>query len=147
MDKLTRTVDVAAPAAVIWALWSDLEASPAWDTDVASCQLNGLFAPGTLGLCKLKNGLQMTIVLEEVIIGQRWSNAARLLGANLRFHHWLEEVSPGQCRVTHQADVSLISPWLWRRIVQALLRPSLTKSLNNLAQLAVHRAREPQCTQ
>ncbi|MFV9064806.1 SRPBCC family protein [Serratia fonticola] len=142
MNKLTFTVDVAAPAAVIWAIWSDLEASTEWDTDVVSCQLKGLFAPGTQGVCKLKNGLQMTIVLEEMTIGQQWSNSARLLGANLRFDHWLEELSPQRCRVTHQADVSQVRPWLWRTIVRALLRPALTKSLNNLAQLAVQRAKE-----
>ncbi|MDC6110538.1 SRPBCC family protein [Serratia rubidaea] len=142
MNTLTFSVDVAAPADVIWAIWADLEASPQWDTDVVSCRLEGAFAPGTRGLCKLKNGLRMSIVLEEIEVGRRWRNAARLLGATLRFDHQVEALTPATCRVTHRGDVSQVNPWLWRKVMQALLRPALNNALRNLAHLAEQRAQE-----
>lgn len=141
MGTLTFSVEVAAPASVIWDIWSELEASPRWDTDVVSCRLDGAFAPGTQGLCKLKNGLRMPITLEAMEAGRSWRNSARLPGATLRFDHVVEAMTPTICRVTHQGDVSAIRPWLWRTLLKTLLRPALANALNNLARLAEQQAR------
>lgn len=142
MDTLTFSVDAAAPASMVWEIWSDLESSTQWDTDVANCQLEGDFTPGTHGICKLKNGLQMSIIVEDMVVGHSWCNSARLLGANLYFNHWVEAITPQYCRITHQANVSQVSPWLWRKLITALLRPALASALNNLAKLAEQRTKD-----
>lgn len=140
MDRLTFHVNVEASADIIWDIWADLEASTAWDKAVVSCRLEGPFSPGTRGICKLKNGLSMPIELEDMVVGHRWNNSARLLGKTLCFIHEVDVVSSGTCRVMHQVDLSQVTPWLWRKVLKIILRPALSDSLTNLKYFAEQRA-------
>ncbi|HBU6430626.1 hypothetical protein HRF90_03910 [Klebsiella michiganensis] len=138
MDILSFRIDIKTSPNVIWDIWIELEKSTAWDKSVASCRLDGEFLSGTNGICKLKNGLSMPIKIEDIQVGHRWSNSAYLLGSKLRFIHVVDVVSSESCHVMHQADLSQVRPWIWRKILGMIIRPALEKSLINLKYFAEH---------
>jgi hypothetical protein len=39
-------IDISAPVSRVWALHQDVNAWPAWQSDITAAQLNGAFAPG-----------------------------------------------------------------------------------------------------
>ena len=136
MKTVTVSLDMDVPASIIWLIWSDLKNSPNWDKDVKICQINGEFTEGTTGVCELKNGLKMKITLDQVIFEKSWSNTAEIFGLTLKFHHWLDITSSRSCQVTHQCYESSVNIWPLRRILQTMLKKSLTDSLENMKNLA-----------
>lgn len=136
MSIVTVSLDMDVPASTIWLIWSDLQNSPEWDTDVVNCDIDGEFDVGTKGICDLKNGVQMAIVIEEINFGKGWSNSAKFLGMKLNFNHWLDITSSNTCKVTHQVDVSLVKFWPCRIILKYILKRSLNKSLINMRKIA-----------
>ena len=135
MSTVTVSMDMDVPASTIWLIWSDLKNSPKWDTDVVNCDVDGEFEVGTKGICNLKNGLRMTIVIKEINFGKSWSNSAKLLGMTLIFNHWLDITSSKTCKVTHQVDVSLVKFRLCRIMLRYILKRSLNKSLMNMKKI------------
>ncbi|WP_272016510.1 SRPBCC family protein [Pseudomonas aeruginosa] len=142
MNDLAVEIRVQAPDGVIWALWSDLPASPRWDTDVRQCSLYGPFEAGSEGLCILRNGVRMPLRLEEVVYRQSYRNSARLLWIHLSFSHHLYRVAPGVTHVVHAVHVTGRFSILYRWLLVGVLRTAMGKALRNLRNLAEQPAGE-----
>lgn len=142
MSEVRLEIRVQAPAAEIWRLWSDFAAAPQWDTDVRHCILDGPFVAGSTGLCTLKNGLKMPLVLEQVNPQHSYVNRARLLGMDLTFSHCLRRIGAHDTHVIHSVRLHGRFSFLYRGLVHGLLRGPMGKALRNLRTLAEQRARQ-----
>ncbi|MGC5702623.1 SRPBCC family protein [Pseudomonas sp. NFXW11] len=142
MSDIRLEIRVQAPADAIWNLWADFSNAPQWDTDVRNCTLDGPFQSGTRGLCVLKNGLQMPLVLEQVNPRRNYSNSARLLWARLTFNHYLTRIGAHETHVVHSVSIDGRLSFLYRGLLRALLRPAMNQALRNLGRLAEQRANQ-----
>lgn len=143
MTELRLEIRVQAPAAEIWHLWSDVANAPQWDTDVRHCTLDGPFVTGTRGLCTLKNGLKMPLLLEDVKPTYSYTNSARLLWMDLNFSHHLRRIGARETHVIHSVRLAGRFSFLYRRLMLGLLRGAMSKALRNLRTLAEQRAAQP----
>lgn len=140
MSDVRLEIRVQAPAAEIWQLWSDFAAAPQWDTDVRHCTLDGPFAAGSTGLCTLKNGLKMPLVLQEVTPTHSYTNTARLLWMNLTFSHYLRRIGAHETQVIHTVQLNGRFSPLYRGVMLKVLSAAMLKALRNLRTLAELRA-------
>lgn len=60
----TETVD--APFAVLWEVWTDVPAWPAWDTEMSAAELDGPFEEGARGVVVTSDG-EVPIVISRVV--------------------------------------------------------------------------------
>lgn len=133
---ISTSVMTSASAAAIWQLWADVENSPVWDTDVAWSRLEGPFIIGSQGAFKLKNGPELSFVLEEVAYQQHYSNTVKLRGLALNFSHRIEPVSTKEIRVTHGATIKGPLGVILARILKGKLQKALSESLQRMVVLA-----------
>lgn len=126
----------SASAQRIWAIWTDVERSPAWDLDVEWSRLDGPFAVGGHGRFKLKGGPEVGFVLDQVVRERSYANVARLLpGVTVRFTHdlWPHE---GGVAVRHGAEIGGPLGRLLRPLLRRMLREALRKALDNMLLVA-----------
>ena len=76
MAEYGRSRDTAAPAEVVWSLWSDPSTWPSWNPGVTAMQLDGPFAAGTTGTMTTTSGTR-AIRLTEVSAGREFSLEAK----------------------------------------------------------------------
>ncbi|QLF94924.1 SRPBCC family protein [Pseudomonas sp. ABC1] len=144
MTDVTVETRVQAPAAEIWKIWSDFPGSPQWDRDVRECVLDGPFQAGSRGRCTLTNGLNMPLVLEQVVPMESYRNSARLLWIDLVFTHDLRPISDRETLVIHGASLSGPLSFLYRGLLRRVLGTAMGQALDNLRALAERRAAAPQ---
>ena len=125
-----------ATSAQIWKLWTDVEGSPLWDTDVEWSRLHGRFAVGTEGEFKLKTGQHARFTLVEVSPEVSYSNVVRMPGFRVCFTHRLERVSPRELRVVHGAQITGPLAWPVRALARKPLTQALSAALTNMLRLA-----------
>ena len=67
----TGSISTTAPAAAVWALWSDTASWPDWDPSVLAVSLAGPFEAGTTGTMTLAGPFEVPVSLEVVEPGVR----------------------------------------------------------------------------
>jgi hypothetical protein len=134
---ISTSVITSASAAEIWRIWTDVEHSPIWDTDVAWSSLDGPFFVGTRGAFKLKEGPKLSFVLDQVAYQQHYSNTVKLPGIALTFSHHIEPLSAQEIRITHGAVIRGPVGFMLAPLLKLKLRKALTDSLQRMVALAV----------
>lgn len=141
MTTVQTSATTIASAAAVWRLWSDVENSPAWDTDVAWSRLDGEFEPGAHGEFKLKRGPSLRFVIDEVA-DDGYANTVRVPGLRVRFTHVFEQVAPGKLRITHGAELGGGLGWLAAPLLRHQLERAMAIALDNFVQLAERSSQE-----
>jgi hypothetical protein len=103
--EFEHSVETTAPAAAIWALWSDVGQWTSWDTSVESVKLDGPFEVGSRGTMVIPGQPPITFALTEVVPGRGFVDETEIPGALLRFGHALEPLGDGRVRVTHRVEI------------------------------------------
>jgi hypothetical protein len=124
---ISTSVITSASAAEIWRIWTDVEHSPVWDTDVAWSRLDGPLFVGTRGAFKL----------DQVAYQQHYSNTVKLPGIALTFSHHIEPLSAQEIRITHGAVIRGPVGFMLAPLLKLKLRKALTDSLQRMVALAV----------
>lgn len=118
------TIDVHAPAAVVFGLWADAGSWAQWDPDVKAASRAGPFEAGAVGTITPREGPTMTIHITRVVPNVAFDAEARLPGCRMTFVH---EMAPAgtAMRVTHRVQFSGPLAFVFR----ALIGPSLVRGI------------------
>ena len=133
---ITASLVTSASADEIWKIWTDVEKSIEWDTDVASSKLKGPFLVGTQGEFKLKDGPTFSFTLDEVLYKQQYRNTVRKFGLNLTFDHQIKPITDDQNMITHSVIVSGPLGKILKPILEPKLKRALSQSLKQMLNLA-----------
>lgn len=122
----TGTVTSAAPAAAVWALWSDTGTWPDWDPSVVAVRLDGPFEVGTTGTMTLAGPIDVPVVLDVVEPGVRYLDRLTLGDLEIRIDHVVAD-RDGGCEVTVSTTITGpgadgIGPMVTAEAPQALAR-------------------------
>ncbi|MEU4741076.1 SRPBCC family protein [Actinosynnema sp. NPDC023658] len=101
--EFEHSVDTTAPAAAVWALWSDVDRWTEWDGELDAVTLEGPFAVGSTGTMAIPGQPPITFALTSVVEGEGFTDETVVPGATLRFVHRVEEVD-GRRRITHRLE-------------------------------------------
>jgi hypothetical protein len=122
----TGTVTSSAPAAAVWALWSDTETWSDWDPSVLAVRLDGPFAAGTTGTMTLAGPFEVPVVLDVVEPGVRYLDRLTMGDLVICIDHVVVDVDGG-CEVTVATTITGpgadgIGPMVTAEAPQALAR-------------------------
>jgi uncharacterized membrane protein len=120
------TTTIAAPAARVWAVLSDVERWPTWTASVTSVELDGPFEVGARARVRQPRLPAVTWTVTEVAPGRAFTWESRAPGSRATAWHEVTPTGDGSCEVRlaiEQAGplgslVGLASRGLTRRYVQ-----------------------------
>lgn len=118
------TIDVHAPAPVVFGLWADAGSWAQWDPDVKAATRDGPFVAGAVGTITPREGPTMTIHITRVVPNVAFDAEARLPGCRMTFEHDMTSVG-NVMRVTHR--VLFRGPLAF--VFRALIGPSLVRGI------------------
>lgn len=95
----TGVVTSSAPAARVWALWSDPATWSDWDPSVQAVALEAPFAEGVAGTMVLGGGFEVPVVIDVVEDGRRYLDRLTMGELVIRIDHVVEATDAG-CEVT-----------------------------------------------
>lgn len=99
-------IDIDAPAAPVWRLFTDVGGWPRWNAGVASARLHGPFASGSRFEMQLPgDGPLLRSVLTEVQPGQRFTDETAFEGVVVRVTHVIEPRPSGGVCVRYRTEV------------------------------------------
>jgi polyketide cyclase/dehydrase/lipid transport protein len=84
----------------IWAVLADMPGYATWDPRAGQVRLDGPFATGTTGHVVSPAGKGSSLLLSDVVPGERWTSELPLPGGRLVMTYVLAQVGPGRVRVT-----------------------------------------------
>jgi len=100
------TVTSTAPAAAVWALWSDTTTWPDWDPSVEAVSLEGDFVVGTTGTMTLAGPFEVPVSLEVVEPGARYLDQLTMGELVIRIDHVVVDLPAGGCEVTVSTTIT-----------------------------------------
>jgi hypothetical protein len=126
-----QATSTAAPAG-FFRKWGDMATWPEWNLDTEWVRLDGPFETGSRGVLKPKGGPKVKFVIESLVPDREFVDVSLLVGARLTFHHIVEQLPEGGCRV--HVIVTMTGPlrWLWFKILGSGLQKSLQPDLDRL---------------
>ena len=101
----TGTITSTAPAAAVWALWSDTGTWADWDPSVVAVSLDGPFEVGTTGTMTLAGPFDVPVVLDVVEPGARYLDRLTMGELVIRIDHLVVE-RDGGCEVTVSTTIT-----------------------------------------
>ena len=130
-----REIVIDAPLEVVWKLQTDFRAWPDWQGNIASVNMEGDLAPGTVFYWKA-NGIKIVSTLQEVEPMRRisWTGTSPGMRA---IHIWNFEPSDGGVRVVTEESLSGWFASLLKLFDRHFLEKSLEESLGTLKRSAV----------
>jgi hypothetical protein len=136
--SVEHTEYTTASPASIWALWSDVEGWPAWDSGLAGASLEGPFAAGSRGRVKPAGGPKVGFELTSVEPESGFADVTRLPLARMSFEH--AAVREGdRTRLTHRATISGLATPLFARLIGRGIARDLPDTMRELARMAADR--------
>ncbi|MGV9714283.1 SRPBCC family protein [Gordonia sp. NPDC003424] len=90
MYQFTAEATIHAPVDAVWAVWTDVDAYPAWDPREERARLSGPFAVGSTIDSKQKGNPGGTATITDVVAPTRWVAVSPLPGGSLTIGHDLE---------------------------------------------------------
>jgi hypothetical protein len=133
----------AAPPAVVYALYQDVEHWHEWDPDTKRAFISGPFAVGSRGRLTPAKGNTVPMVLTQVEPDRGFTVESKIPLFRMVFEHVLTPV-PAGTEILHRVSFSgLLTPLLGRMLTRQL-NQGLPVTLGRLKALAESRARAPQ---
>jgi Polyketide cyclase / dehydrase and lipid transport len=140
--SITHTESTTAPAAKVWALWSDVNNWPSWDVGLEHCVLDGDFTAGqsfSLRPRGAPDAIRANLV--EVLPNRGFTDETRLPFGVLRAKHAFDNGTGGNT-VTHtiEADIAAEQVDFFAKVIWAGMEKGLPESVRNLIKAAEARA-------
>lgn len=133
--RFANTVETRAPAGRIWALWTDVERWPAWDTELAAASLDGEFAPGAAGSLKPRRGPSSRFVISALEPREGYTFTTRLPLCELNVKRFLAS-EDGRTRFTHEVWFAGPLAFLFNRLLGPGYKRALPEVMENLRKIA-----------
>lgn len=99
-----HSATTTAPAAAVWALWSDTTTWPSWDAGMENVSVDGDFTVGTSGTMTITGQPPIPFTLTEVEPNVRFADVTEIPGATLRFTHTLTPTGAGT-EISHRVTI------------------------------------------
>jgi uncharacterized protein YndB with AHSA1/START domain len=118
---ITCSTTISSPAHEVWAVWSDLDAYPAWDPREEVNHLDGPLAAGTMGTFKQRGRGAGRYRITAVEPGEAWTSESPLPGGRLVIEHRLESRPDGvelTKRYTAHGPMALAFRWFFAKGIQ-----------------------------
>ena len=132
---------IAAPAEVLYRLYTDAASWHEWDPDTRSARFGGPPVPGTRGWLRPSQGWPVRMRILVADPGRRFSVECPVLGSRMRFDHDIADRQGGGVEVLHRVVFSgWLAPWLDRTVGERV-RAGLPRTLERLKAHAEARAR------
>lgn len=96
-----HTVETTASPEALWAVWTDVDGWPTWDTELASSTLDGPFEDGAEGTLTPQSGPPSRFRIEDVEPKRAYTLATRLPFGALRVRRTWAPTGDGRIAVTH----------------------------------------------
>ena len=100
------TITTTAPAAAVWALWSDTTTWPDWDPSVVAVGLDGPFETGTTGTMTLTGPFEVPLSLEIVDPGSRYLDQLTMGDLVIRIDHVVVALADGGSEITVSTTIT-----------------------------------------
>lgn len=100
------TITTTAPAAAVWALWSDTTTWPDWDPSVVAVGLDGPFETGTTGTMTLTGPFEVPLSLEIVDPGSRYLDQLTMGDLVIRIDHVVVARADGGSEITVSTTIT-----------------------------------------
>jgi hypothetical protein len=137
--SIQESIDIAAPAAVVFDIWSDVANWNRWDPDTRESFLSGPFEVGSRGRIVPARGRGVPFVVTECTWNTSFTVEAFIPGFRMRFEHVLEP-APASVRATHR--VTFFGPlrFLFGPLVDRQVRHGLPATMRSLKAYAESRS-------
>lgn len=132
-------VVVAAPPAVIFQIYRDVERWHTWDPDTKRASIDGPFEVGSRGRLTPTKGRTVPLLLTEVQTDRCFTVESRIPLFRMVFEHVLSPVPEGT-DVVHRVSFHGPLSWLLGRMLASQLNLGLPITLSRLESLAEARA-------
>lgn len=109
---IDTTADLDVPAALDWAVWSDVDRWSEWDPHEERANLVTEFVTGGTGYAKPKGAPGGTFTLLEVVPGTRWVSTSGLPFGRLTGDHTIEPIDDQRCRVRIHTTATGLGAWI-----------------------------------
>lgn len=133
---IEERITVAAPAAVLFAIYADVARWHEWDPDTHAANLDGPFVVGSRGRIVPTVGQGVPMLLTHLVSDRSFTVQCRIRGFCMDFDHELMPQPDGRTEVLHRARFSGPLSFLLGRFVGWQLRRGLPKTLARLRQRA-----------
>ena len=135
--QFEETVDIAAPAEKIFALYADVGAWASWDPDVKESSIEGAFVSGSAGTLLPAKGPRAKILFTDVTYNRSFAVESKLPLCVMRFDHEVSEMPGGsKTRVVHRVSFNgFLSP-LFGRVIGSQIQKGLPHTLQGLKRAA-----------
>lgn len=127
-----RIRETKAPAARVWAIWSDPDTWPRWNPDIENCDVGGAIREGAKGEMTTKSGGRHDIAIQDVVDGRKFTLVSTGIPGH-RLHFTCEVVGSGggsrisQAVVIHGPLSFLFNPMMGGQIANSF--PALLDGL------------------
>jgi uncharacterized protein YndB with AHSA1/START domain len=106
MWEYEHSVETAAPADVVWCLWSDIAGWPRWNAGVEQITIDGPFAAGTTFTMTPPGDEPIRMRLTEVVPGQLFTDEMDAGDFVVRTMHRLEPAPGGRTRIIYRTELT-----------------------------------------
>ncbi len=134
--QYSETVATHATPKQIWALWSDPQTWPVWDSELEWVKIDGPFVEGSTGTMKPREGPVVKFVLTHVEENQQFSDRANLPLTKIAFSHRYEVSEDGRGRIVHKVEMNGLLTPLFSRVIGNKIRMHLRGAMEKLSSLA-----------
>ncbi|MFD8483244.1 SRPBCC family protein [Kitasatospora sp. NPDC059673] len=100
------TADTTAAPHAVWAVLSDLNSWPSWDTSMESVTLDGPFAVGSKVAMTPTGQEPIVSVITQIEENHVYADETEFGGTTLRFSHTLTALPEGGTRVLHRLEIT-----------------------------------------
>ncbi|MFF0293089.1 SRPBCC family protein [Kitasatospora sp. NPDC004614] len=101
-----HTADTTAAPHAVWAVLSDLNAWPSWDTSMESVTLDGPFAVGSKVAMTPTGQEPIVSVITRIEENHVYADETEFGGTTLSFWHTLTALPDGGTRVLHRLEIT-----------------------------------------
>ncbi len=125
-----QEIFIAAPLEKVWAVQTDIDRWPEWQSDISSAKLEGNLTVGTIFRWKAK-GLGITSTIQDLVPGRRISWTGSSIGMKA-VHIWIFQPWDNGTRVITEESLSGWFPRILKIFDSTFLEKSLAGSLQVL---------------
>jgi Polyketide cyclase / dehydrase and lipid transport len=129
--QFESSIQIAAPAARVFALYANVAEWPTWDTDVKSASIQGAFVSGARGVIVPNGGPKSDIFFTEVLGNKGFTAQCKLPLCVMRFEHELHEQAGGTSATHRVVFQGLLAP-LFGRLIGSGMRKTLPNAMRGL---------------
>lgn len=135
--SFAHTTPTTADRDRLWAVWTDVPGWPAWDTELASAELDGAFAAGVRGTLKPNDGPESGFTLKEVEPQGGYTYDVDMPLAHLRVERRAEPNPQGPgLEVTHRVSFQGPLGWLFAAFLKGRYEAALPGVMDKLIEAA-----------